>query len=207
LKQYVSVILFVIFAILLAAVYTYIIQIKSQDQLWNWWHSLIATLVSVLLGVSVAIGIFFYQNNVTQNEEKGKFIFLLDTELAATWQALQSLDNPLNINFEGKTYSFHVGFLQSIILEEAARSGLFNKEETRMLLKLARYINFHNMDLNLLISIIPQTRNDSLTQQKIIMVWNAHVKTRNEILKDLQLASKQFKLESLNERIKMLPPQ
>jgi len=98
-------------------------------------------------------------------------------------------------------------YLQSIILEEAARSGLFNKEETRTLLKLTRYISFHNMNLNLLISLIPQFNGDVLTKQKIKMTWDAHVKTRNELIKDIQIANKQFKLPDLTERIKKLPPQ
>lgn len=204
--QYAPIIIFVILAITLAVFYTYIIRKKSPEEQWNWWHGLIATLVSVLLGVSIAIGIFFFQNNVVQYQDKRKYTSLVSTELAATWQGLQTVDNPLNINFDNKTYSFHIGFLQSVVLEDAARSGLFDEEETRTLLKLARWIRFHNMNLNLLISVIPQIKNDTLTMQKIEMIWTSHIKTRNEIIKDIQLANRQFDLPALNKRIQKFPP-
>jgi len=206
LLQYAPIIIFTVLAITIAVFYTYIISKKSPGEQWNWWHGLIATLVSVLLGVSIAIGIFFFQNDVVQNQDKRKYTSLVSTELAATWQGLQAVDNPLNINFDRKTYSFHIGFLQSVVLGDAARSGLFNEEETRTLLKLTRWIQFHNMNLNLLISVIPQSRNDILSRQKIEMIYVSHIKTRNEIIKDIQIANRQFDLPGLNKRIQKFPP-
>ena len=201
--KYLPIIVCFVLAIALAVIYTLILP---KEQCWNWWHGLIATLVSVLLGISIAIGIFFFQNYVVQNQDKKKYTSLVSTELAATWQGLQTIENPLNINSDNKTYSFHVVFLQSVVLEDAARSGLFDEEETRTLLKLARWIRFHNMNLNLLISVIPQARNDTLTMQKIEMIYTSHINTRNELIKDIQIANKQFDLPALNKRIQKFPP-
>lgn len=185
--------------------YELILRKKSPEQLWNWRNNLITTFISVLLAVSIGIGIFFFQNSIIQQQEKKKYLFLLNVELASTWQTLQQIDNPLDINFENKTYSFHVVFLQYIVLEDAARSGVFNENETRTLFKLARWIRFHNMNLNLLISVIPQLYSDVLTRQKINMIWDSHIKTRNGIIKDIQIANKQFQLLGLSERMKQFP--
>ena len=165
--KYLPVIGFAILAISIAVIFSCLIQENSQDQIWSWWSGLTSALVSVLLGISIAIGIFFFQNSVTQKQEKEKYLFLLGTELSATWQGLHTVDNPLNINIGDKIYKFHVTFLQLIVLEEAARTGLFDKDETRILLKLARWISFHNMNLNLLISIMSNLGNDRLSEQKI----------------------------------------
>lgn len=205
--KYVLVIISILLAVAFAYLYAKILLNKYPKKIWDWYNNVSATLISVVLAVAIGIGIFFFQNSVIQNAEKEKYIFILNVELAATWQGLQTIDNPLNIKFEDETYSFYVVYLQSIILEEAARSGLFNKEETRTLLKLTRYISFHNMNLNLLISVIPQLNSDALTKQKIKMIWDSHIKTRNEIIKDIQIANRQFQLPDLAERIKKLPPQ
>jgi len=207
LKKYIPVISFILLAIISTYLYAKILLKKSPELIWGWYNSVSATLISVLLAVSIGIAIFFFQNSVIQQQEKEKYIFILNVELAATWQGLQTIDNPLNIKFENETYSFYVVYLQSIILEEAARSGLFNKEETRTLLKLTRYISFHNMNLNLLVSVIPQLNSDALIKQKIKIIWDSHIKTRNEIIKDIQIANRQFQLPDLAERIKKLPPQ
>jgi hypothetical protein len=175
--------------------------------MWSWWIGLTSTLVSVFLGISIAIGIFFFQNNVTQKQDKEKFLFLLDTELSATWQGLQTVDNPLNIKINEKTFSFHVVFLQQIALEEAARTGLFDKIETRVLLKLARWISFHNMNLNLLINSIPNLTNDSLSEQRMNMIWKSHKSTRESLIKDIMGLYQVFQLETLKERIKQFPLQ
>lgn len=192
---------------MLVAIITYelILRKKSPEQLWNWRNNLITTFISVLLAVSIGIGIFFFQNSIIQQQEKKKYLFLLNVELASIWQALQQIDNPLNINFENKTYSFQVVFLQYIVLEDAARSGVFNENETRTLFKLTRWIRFHNMNLNLLLSVVPQLYSDVLTRQKINMIWDSHIKTRNEIIKDIQIANKQFQLLGLSERMKQFP--
>lgn len=205
--KYLPVIGFAILAILIAVIFSHLIQEKSPDQIWSWWTGLTSAFVSVLLGISIAIAIFFFQNSVTQKQEKEKYLFLLGTELSATWQGLHTVDNPLNINTGDKTYRFHVTFLQSIVLEEAARTGLFDKDETRILLKLARWISFHNMNLNLLISSIPNLGNDRLSEQKINMIWKSHKETRAVLIKDVQAINHLFNLETLKERIKQFPPE
>lgn len=206
-KKYIPVISFILLAIISTCLYAKMLLKKSPELIWDWYNSVSATLISVLLAVSIGIAIFFFQNSVIQQQEKEKYIFILNVELAATWQGLQTIDNPLNVKFENETYSFYVVYLQSIILEEAARSGLFNKEETRILLRLTRYINFHNMNLNLLISLIPQLNSDALSKQKIKMIWDSHIKTRSKIIKDIQIINEQLQLPDLIERIKQLPPQ
>jgi hypothetical protein len=200
-------ILFTLFAFLIAALFSCLILTKAPDQIWSWWIGLTSTLVSVFLGISIAIGIFFFQKSVTQKQDKEKFLFLLDTELSATWQGLQTVDNPLNIKINEKTFSFHVVFLQQIVLEEAARTGLFDKTETRVLLKLARWISFHNMNLNLLINSIPNLTNDSLSEQKMNMIGKSHKGTRENLIKDIMGLHQVFQLETLKERIKLFPLQ
>lgn len=199
--------IFALLALLIAVFFTYLIQTEAPDQIWSWWIGLTSTLVSVILGISIAIGIFFFQNNVNQEQDKKKFLFLLDTELSATWQGLQTIDNPLNIKINEKTYSFHVVFLQHIVLEDAARTGLFDKIETRVLLKLNRWINFHNMNLNLLINTMSNLSNDPLSDQKINMIWKSHKNTRETLIQNIHDIYQVFELETLKERIKRFPLQ
>jgi len=194
-------------AISIVVYYDCLIRKKRPDQVWSWRNSLVATLVSVLLGVSVAIFIFYFQNSATHSQQKQKYLSLLDTELAATWQALQTVDNPLEIRYGDKTYTFYVRFLPSSILEEAARSGRFDEIETRALFKLLRYIRFHNMILNLLLNSLPHLQPELLRhRQEMQMLWNAHKDTRDEVVKDIQAVNHHFQLEALSKRIKDFPP-
>ena len=205
--KYLPVLGFIILAILIAVLFSYLLYEKSPDQIWSWWTGLTSALVSVLLGISIAIGIFFFENSVTQKQEKEKYLFILGTELAATWQGLNTVDNPLNVKFRDKTYGFHVGFLQKIIIEEAVRTGLFDKHQTQSLLKLSRWISFHNMNLNLLISILPNMSTDQFSEQKINMVWKSHHETRDVLIKDIQKMNLMFNLKTLEKRIKLIPPE
>lgn len=194
-------------AILIVVGYGCLIRKKRPDQVWSWWNSLVATLVSVLLGVSVAIFIFYLQNSATQSQQRQKYLSLLDTELAATWQALQTVDNPLEVRRGDKTYTFYIGFLESSILEEAARSGRFDEIETRALFKLLRYIRFHNMILNLLLNSLPHLQPELLRhRQEMQMLWKSHKETRDELVNNIQAINHHFQLEALSKRIKDFPP-
>jgi hypothetical protein len=205
LKNYYIVIILILLATICAYLYSRILFSIKPDKIWDWYNSISSTLISVVLALAIAIGIFFFQTNIIQKAEKDKYLFVLDVELAATWQGVQNTENPLNVNYKNTTYSFNVVYLQSIILEEAARSGLFNEKETRLLLKLTRYINFHNMNLDLLISLIPRI-DDPFSEQKINMSWKAHTKTRDMIINDIQNICNFISLPELTKRIKILPP-
>lgn len=205
--KYFPIYIFILLAIIATFLYWKTLLKKSPKLRWDWYNNISATLISILLAVSIGIGIFFFQNSVIQKQDKEKYLYILNVELAATWQSLYTTDNPLNINFENETYSFYVVYLQSIILEEAVRSGLFNKEETRILLRLIRYINFHNKNLDLLINLLPQLSFDNLILQKIKMTWKAHIKTRDKIIDDIQIINKQLQLPDLVKRMKIFSPE
>lgn len=152
-------------SLLMAALYTLIIIKTKKDELWGWLNSLFSSLISILLGVVIAILIFNVQNKITDKNKKGSFLKLISYTFQTTKINLNS--KPDTINFGDFNKSVVLALLEPSPIESAVNSGLFRAEETAYLLSLETNMKLYNQKVTYFLSLIPS--NIPLKQHKIFL--------------------------------------
>jgi hypothetical protein len=133
--------------------YTLAVLLGSPDDLFGWFNTLLSTVVSVLAALFIGLVLFQYQSQETDRKKREQLEELLKTELGEVrrvigrWrtvvpdEALETTENSFTTH--GMQYVFH--YTHPLIVEEAARSGLFDTEQTSEMLALARNMRQHNV--------------------------------------------------------------
>ena len=183
--------------IIVVIVYSYAIANYFNclpQHLWNWLSSLIATFVSVLLAVIVGITLFNYSQDKTKINDRKTYLSLLQSELSDTNRILSD-SGKMNININNNTYPVLVTYIQPIVLEDAARSGLFNEVISENLLHLARKMKMFNLMTNFLLNIIASGRasDPNLPNHISNAVQNVEG-TRKGIIEGIEHMAKQLKI-------------
>lgn len=142
-----------IVGVCLAILYSLIIKKLAPDKWWDWSHALVSTMVSVLLGVFSAFIVYNVQAADADAKKKSDFKILMQEEFSDLYQVLSSKDF---VDFDsGKAkHKVLIAFIQPLIIEDAARSGLFKPVDTNNLLHLARKIRAYNLEVQFFISAI-----------------------------------------------------
>lgn len=143
-------------------VYTGGVALASFDQLLGWLNTLMSTALSVFFALVVGLALFSYQTNETDRKKREALAALLETELKELCRALLSSrtavpdkvleDHPPSASHEIKLSIHHP---HPLVVEEAARSGLFGAEPTSAMLVLARAMRAHNLFLGEATSLEP----------------------------------------------------
>ncbi len=147
-----------IVAILIAISYSLFVYRCIPGEIWGWYHSLISAVVSISIGISIAIGIFYYQTKVTDKEKKNQLRNLLSAEISDSIRILEN-GEPMVFSLPNSTEKVVVTFIQPLVLEDAFRSGLFNLVETENMIHLARKIRMYNLKVSHLYSVISNLTN------------------------------------------------
>ena len=124
--------------------YTLVVLIFSQNNFWDWLHTLFSTLFSVLFALIVGIFLFHHQKIITDGESREQYRILLADELLFISTVFNSTPQ-LTINFPSGSISTKITYVKPLILEDAAHSGLFNNSDTTKMLLLARMIRVYNI--------------------------------------------------------------
>ncbi len=133
-------------ALLIGIVYSAIIYDidKPETALVSWFNSLFATLISVLLGISVAMLLFQAQQKCISNKDRERFRSLLCLELTNIYKLL-SLEKFTNLTLpNGKQTSLQILTLKSVITEHAGASGLFKDIDSFTMFSLSSSIKMWN---------------------------------------------------------------
>lgn len=139
--------------ILFALVYTVIVSRQGREITWNWWHRLVSTLVSVLIGVSVTLAIFHYQQSLTRAKERARLVTVLESELSDELDYLTSGEQT-TITSQDKQYSFLITRLHPQTLVDAAKSGLFDEVTTLNLFRLSRKMEVYDVEVEHVLHLV-----------------------------------------------------
>jgi len=129
-----------VLAVLVAAlvgVYTLGVLLVLPDGLIGWLSTLVSTVASVWAALVLGLILFQHQIQVTDRKKKEELEELLKTELGEVRRLLEMYRT------DKTQYVLH--FTHPLIVEEAARSGLFDTEQTSEMLILARMMRQHNV--------------------------------------------------------------
>ena len=144
-------------------VYTWIVSKQGREITWNWWHRLISTLVSVLVGISVTLAIFHYQQSLTRAKERARLVTVLESELSDELDYLTSGEQT-TITFQGKQYQFLLTKLHPQTLVDAAKSGLFDEVTTINLFRLSRKMEVYDLEVEHVLHLISTSAPNSSYQ-------------------------------------------
>ncbi len=136
-------------AVLVAAlvgVYAVAVLLFAPDDLLGWVSTLVSTVASVWGALVIGLILFELQTQETDRKKKKELAQLLKTELSEVRRLIETYrtDVPDGAQTSHRMqYVLH--YTHPLIVEEAARSGLFDTERTSVMLTLARYMRQHNV--------------------------------------------------------------
>lgn len=138
---------------LLLLIYTAFVYITSPGDLFGWFSTLISTALLVLFALLVGLVLFAYQTQETDRKKKEELEELLKTELGEVRHVIETArtvvpDEALETTenfFTSHELQYVFRYTHPLIVEEAARSGLFDTEQTSEMLALARNMRQHNV--------------------------------------------------------------
>ncbi len=140
----------IILALAIGTIIFFSVLIKNRrpDEYWNWWISFIATIVSLILGAGIGIYLFDYNQERIKNYEKERLTSALEAELSELYSVLISgnkfhIKDKNNQNIEALMIN-----LKQIMVDDAIRSNLFDKDTTMQLIKISRNINILDSTVN-----------------------------------------------------------
>jgi hypothetical protein len=146
----------VLLAVLVGALvggYTLVVGLGSPGALIGWFSTLVSTAASVWAALLIGLVPFQHQTQETDRKKKEALTELLKTELSEvrgmlerSWtvvpdEALETTES----SFTAHKMEVSIHFTHPLIVEEAARRGLFDTEQTAEMLHLARKMEHYNV--------------------------------------------------------------
>ena len=144
-------------SLFLVIVFASLVRYKRLELWWGWWSNLMASLVSVALGLAVGLYLLSVQKLEKDAEDRARYRLLLEAEMTDIAGQLRNSE-PVKILIRDsslhKDFSLRLTLIQPIAIEEAAKSGLFPLEQTKTMFSITREIRLHNMETQNLLNAL-----------------------------------------------------
>jgi hypothetical protein len=178
--------------LILSISYFLFILSNVKEKTWDTATTFVTTILSIVIGAMISIIIYQYQN---QNENQQKLSEMrrnLESELSDIQRVLTS-GEVITIN----SLPFLTTYIQPIIVDECAKSGLFLSRDVENLLHISRKIKFYDVQVNYFLSIL--TNSDNPQFPNILMNCNKNMETsRLSIIQDINQIKNQLNLTLSN---------
>ncbi len=126
----------------------------TPGDLLNSATTFVATIISVILAFFVGLALYRRQVRMADAKRREELREALLAELDAT---ISDLKDPKSFWAQPQTAlegpAVPITYLQAVILEDAARSGLFDTKSTNKMLSLIRLVDVYNLRISQLITI------------------------------------------------------
>ena len=147
--------------LLLALAYSALILLQQQPKAWDWFNTLAATGISFFPALIAGIYLFNLQTTATRTSESEDLRILLTAELSDLQRILND-SNRMGLDFpSGKKIDVLITYIQPLVIEKAALSGLFTVTESENLLHIARKIRTYNLKTQYFLSLFPSRSSES----------------------------------------------
>jgi len=183
--------LIILAALLLGVSYTVTLRRRQPARLWEWLHGLVATVLSVLLGVATAFGVYNTQQRSAERREEQRFRFLVQQELSELRRLLKHGESA-QLMIGATELRPLITFLQAPALEIAAQSGQFSDVDTANMFHMARKIKTYNVEVQFLIAAVNVPTPD--LGRVVFAVKNMET-TRKSILEDIEMESRRLGIQ------------
>src|SRR5215208_518057 len=138
---------------ILVAGYTLVVLLFAPGDLLGWVSTLVSTVASVWAALLIGLILFQHQTQETDRKMKEELAELLKTELGEVRRVIGRLRTDVQeeaLETTENSFTSHgmqcvLHYSHPLIVEEAARSGLFDTEQTSEMLVLAHTMRQHNV--------------------------------------------------------------
>ena len=155
---------------------------------WDTATNFVTMVLSIVIGTMISILIYNKQKTEQDKQRLSELRQNLEAEISDMRRVLNSNEV---ITIDGM--SFMTTYIQSIIIDECAKSGLFNSLDVENFLHISRKVKFYNVQVNYFLSILTNTNNQSGSQ--LLSNCNKNMETsRIAILKDTKSIQKKLNL-------------
>lgn len=176
---------------LLAIAYSALVGFQQQAKLWDWLNTLAATGISFFLALVAGLFLFNQQSIATRKDGASDLRFLLSAELTDLVRILSD-SSRMVVHLPGRgQFSALITFVQPLVIEKAALSGLFNAIESENLLHAARKIRMFNVKCQYLLGLI-QSRSEP---DALVHANNNLEETRVAIIEAARCVASQLNLK------------
>ena len=186
----------IISILIIVLIHTLFLRKRISDSTINWWDSLVSTFISVLLAIVVGIWLFEYGETRTNQNKKDSYRNLLSSELSDTSRIL-STGKRMTIKINENNYPVLITHVQPIIIEDAARSGLFNEIITENMLHLARKMKIFNIKTEYVLARMASGRppNEDKFEENMQNAIKNIDETKESIVTTIDLLVKQLAID------------
>jgi len=133
-------------ALLMAAIFTGLLWAFRPTAVWDWLITLAATLISL----TIAVALFWYQEDKRDEERQKQLLISLVAEARACFDMLAERPAELrDLNGE-ELENAVLEPLPTTVLEEAIRSGINHPSDTFGLVLISAHIHAHNTNVGTL---------------------------------------------------------
>lgn len=180
-----------VLTILLALAYSSLIAVQQQPKLWDWLNTLVATGISFFLALVAGLYLFNEQTSSTRRSDHSDLRVLLVAELSDLIRILSD-NSRMTVNFPGRAHiSVLITFVQPLVIEKAALSGIFSNLESENLLHAARKIRMFNVKCEYLLGLLQSRAEPDM----LIHANNNLEETRVAIIETIRHVAKQLDLQ------------
>lgn len=142
--------------------YTLGVALSGLDNLLGWLNTLWSALLSVFAALVVGLTLFRHQSRETDRKKREDLSVLLHAELGEFRHSISSLRTTVpdhlldeNLPLMSGNIKIAIHHPHPLVVEEAARSGLFDAKQTAAMLVLAREMRAHDLFLREATSLEP----------------------------------------------------
>ncbi len=186
-------IIIAVLALLVAALYSIRVTYATPYEVWSWWHTFVATIVSIVFALAIGIALFDYQAKRADEVRIKQFRSLISDELSDTIQTLSSGDRMV-VHVESSAHEILLAYIQPLVLEEAVKSGLFDSLHTENMLHIARKMHMYNTKTSYFLSVLTAGSSSRHFGSLVAHATQNVEETRQAIVENLRSLLKQMDL-------------
>lgn len=154
-------------------------------------------VVSTLFAVSVALIVFFIQQQEADLDNRQKQLDLVTLELANLRSNLHSADR-VKFIVDEKVFFVQLFQHEPITLEQAAKSGLFNKDQSWQLIDFSQSVRNWNFKVALAVSIMNEPSTDSTKSARLEWINKNIIRSQAGLLKGVDILEEKLKIKIPN---------
>ena len=177
-------------AIALVIVFAILLRLFAREKQIDWWISLSSTLISVILGIVVALWFLDFTGNRESEEHRNRLRTILDLELSHTYRVLSDDGTRLAPLDSGVWLTR----LDPSSITAASNSGLFSDSVTAALIRIAHKVRWYNTKADLWFQLVADGKE--VRELEAIMEQD-----RIKLVDDISSASETLALPALDSLV------
>lgn len=176
---------------ILAISYSLFIYFAKPQQLLEWVTTVVASGISFFLAIIAGIYLYNQQKSAEESSQAKDLRLLLAAEFSDINRILTG-GTAMSVNLpSGKSINVLIAYIQPLVTEKAALSGLYDKLKSENLFHLARKIRIYNTKTDYFLGLLQSNPNENM-----MIHANQNIEeTRIAIIQNIQLIADQFELE------------